>query len=181
MWAKEETKVSTKTTVREPESKYRAAPEGLHQAVCCDVWDIWTEKRPDEYGGGLVDKTRIVWQLDQTDDETGKPYEASQIYTASLHPKAKLRAHLESWRGKKFTDDEVRGFDVENLIGVNCQIQIVHNLSKNGKTYANVQAVVPCGKTMTKIRISEDFVRRKDRQPQDQGNGSNVSDDEVPF
>lgn len=175
--------MSGKTTVREPENKFKPAPEGLHQAVCCDVWDIWTEPRPEEYGGGIVDKTRIVWQLDQTDDETGKPFEASQIYTASLHPKAKLRGHLESWRGKKFSEQEVQGFDIENLIGANCQIQIVHNLSKNGKTYANVQAIVPAGKNMTKLRVTEDFTRKKDRKPDNANNGHAASqdDDEVPF
>lgn len=175
------------TRVREPESKYRPAPEGLHQAVCADVWDIWTEERPQEFGGGIQDKTRIVWQLDQDDKETGKRYEASQIYTASLHEKAKLRQHLEAWRGRKFTEAELQDFELATVIGANCQIQIVHNLSKKGRVYANVQAVVPLGKGMVKIRVSDDFVRQKDRRPapntsapSDTGAPSN-DDDDVPF
>ncbi len=174
------------TKVREPESKFRPAPEGLHQAVCCDVWDIWTEKRPEQYGGGLVDKTRLVWQLEDTDPETGRRYEASQIYTASLHEKAKLRQHLEAWRGRKFTAEELKGFELEDVITANCQIQIVHNIKDGGKTYANVQAVVPIGKGMTKLRVSEEYVRRKDRKPEQSNSPSDtdtfqVSDDDVPF
>lgn len=171
------------TRVKEPESKYKPAPEGLHLAVCCDVWDIWTEARPEHFGGGLVDKTRIVWQLEDKDPETGERYEASNIYTASLHEKAKLRQHLEAWRGRKFTDEERRGFELESIIGICCQIQIVHNIKEGGKTYANVQAVVPVGKGMTKIRVSDDYIRRKDRKrdnaPAD--NGAPITDDDVPF
>ena len=176
--------MGSKTTVRVPEGKeWPIAPEGLHQAVCVDVWEIWTEKRPEHFGGGLVDKTRLVFQLDR-EDEDGQRYEVMGTYTASLHEKARLRQLLESWRGRRFTDDELKGFDLENVIGVNCQLQVVHTLSKNGKTYANVQAIVPLGKGQVKVRPSDDFVRRKDRQQTQEntnGGGSVETDDDVPF
>jgi hypothetical protein len=175
--------MASKTVVRMPEGReFAPAPEGLHQAVCVDVWEIWTEKRPEHFGGGLVDKTRLVWQLDK-EDKDGRRFEVMGTYTASLHEKAKLRQHLESWRGRRFTDEELKGFELEQIVGVNCQIQVVHNVSANGKVYANVQAIVPLGKGQVKIR-PEDFVRRKDRmQPQENtsGNGSVESDDDVPF
>ena len=167
---------------REPESKFKPAPEGLHQAVCCDVWEPWTETSP--FHGGLVDKTRIVWQIDSEDPENRKRYEVSLIYTLSLHEKAKLCQHLEGWRGKKFTPEEKRGFDVEKLIGVNCQLQVVHNINDDGKTFANVQAVVPLGKGMAKISVSADFVRRKDRSASQDAvtAGAHHGDsDDVPF
>jgi len=179
--------VSNRTTVREPEGKdFPQAPEGLHQAVCVDAWDVWTEQRPEEFGGGLVDKTRLVWEIDKTDKENRRPYQVSHLYTASLHEKAKLRQHLESWRGRRFTDEERQGFDLENVIGANCQLQIVHRLSRNGKTYSNVQAIVPIGKGMTKMRPSSDFIRRKDRkdrnEPEVEAPSSDDHDDDtVPF
>lgn len=171
------------TTVREPEGgTFAVAPEGVYQAVCADIWDIWTEKRPEQWGGGLVDKTRIIWQLDVSDEESGRPYEVAQVYTASLHEKAKLRQHLESWRGRKFTAEELKGFDLENVIGANCQIQVVHNLGSNGKTYANVAAIMPLGKTMTKFRVSDGYVRHRDRT---KTNGTPAQQyeapEEVPF
>jgi hypothetical protein len=172
--------LSKGTTVREPESNFTPAPEGLHQAVCADVWEQWTEESRFT-PGQLQDKTRVVWLLDAMDPETKQPFQASQIYTASLHEKAKLRQHLEAWRGRKFTQDELRGFDLENLIGANCQLQIVHNIGTNGKTYANVQAVVPLGKGMTKMRVHEEFVRRKDKRQQSSHQPEQPSDDDVPF
>lgn len=167
-----------------PETNYAPAPEGLFQAVCCDVWEPWTEV--STFHGGLVEKTRIVWQIDQENPETGKPFDVSQIYTLSLHEKANLCKHLETWRGKSFTAEERMGFDLEKLIGANCQIQIAHRLGKNGKTYANVQAVVPVGKNMTKLRVTEGYTRKKDRKDRSAGSGQpggqvHDEDDSVPF
>lgn len=168
--------------VRKPKSHFAPAPEGLHVAVCCDVWDPWTEERAAEWGGGLVDKTRVVWQTEEIDPATNRPYEVSQIYTFSLHEKAKLCQHLESWRGRKFTSDEKDGFDIEKLIGASCQVQVVHKVTDAG-TYANVQAVVPLGKGQTKLRVSDGYVRKKDRQATDNHAQASQADadDSVPF
>lgn len=53
------------------------------------------------------------------------------FYTASLNPKATLRKHLEQVRGKAFTQEELAGFDVKNLLGVNVTATVVMN--SNGK------------------------------------------------
>lgn len=170
------------TRVRAPEgTDFPLAPEGLHQAVCADVWDVWTEPRPEDFGGGIVDKTRLVWELEAEDKATGKRYQVSGIYTASLHPKAKLSQHLESWRGRQFTEEERKGFELETVVGVNCQIQVVHHLSGKGKTFANVQAIVPMGKGMTKMRVSEGFIRKKDRKKISDSIAPSDADDNVPF
>src|SRR3990167_2490369 len=98
--------------------------------------------------------------------------------------KANLRKHLEAWRGKKFTKEELDGFDVEKLLGVNCQLQVIHNLSDNGGTFANVQAIVPLGKGMVKIRPSEDYVRMVNRDPKSGTTataGAPGDEDEAPF
>ena len=168
---------------RKPKSNFTPAPEGLHVAVCCDVWEPWTEEKPEQFGGGLVDKTRICWLTEDVHEDTNKPYEVSQIYTLSLHEKAKLCQHLEAWRGRKFSDAEKQGFDVEKLIGVSCQLQVVHKITDGG-TYANVQAVVPLGKGQAKLRVPDDYVRRKDRtarQPEQPVEDFQASDNDVPF
>lgn len=169
---------------RKPKSNFPTAPEGLHPAVCVDVWEPWTEEKPAEFGGGLQDKTRLVWLIEDVNPQSGRPYEVSQIYTLSLHEKAKLCQHLESWRGRRFTDSEKEGFDLEKLIGACCQLQVVHKITDSA-TYANVQAIVPLGKGMTKLRAPDDYVRRKDRNKgNDAGEPAGdfqASDDDVPF
>lgn len=163
---------------RKPESTFATAPEGLHVAVCADVWEPWTEEKRAEWGGGLVDKTRLVWLIEEINEKTGRPYEVSQLYTLSLHEKSNLCKHLESWRGKKFTDAERRGFDVEKLIGVSCQVQVIHKITDSG-VYANVQAVVPLGKNQPKLSVNG-YVRKKDRT-RDSDVVAQPAEEEVPF
>ena len=59
--------------------------------------------------------------------------------------KANLRKDLESWRGKAFTDDEAKAFDVTNLMGKACMINIIHEAAKNDPTkiYANISSGNP--------------------------------------
>ena len=101
-----------------------------------------------------LNKCRIMWELPtelkefkQGDGE--KPWVVSSEFTLSLHEKAKLRIFLESWRGKKFTEDEAKSFDITKLLGVPCTITIIHKTSKGGKTYAEVSGVSPVMKGMT--------------------------------
>lgn len=143
---------------RDNRSEFNPAPEGLHQAVCVDVVDKGMVT--GQYG--TKHQIQIRWQIDYADEETGRRPLVVKSYTLSLNEKAVLRHHLEAWRGKQFSAQELDGFDLENLIGANCQLQVVHNLGKNGTTYANVQAVVPLGKGMVKMQ-PEDYVRVCDR------------------
>lgn len=169
---------------RAPESKFTPAPEGLHQAVCVDVHDLGLQKTP----WGEKHKVIIVWQIDEIDPENDKPFQVRQQYTLSLSDKANLRRDLECWRGRKFTDDELQGFDLEKLLGANCQLQIVHNLGDEGRTYANVQAIVPYNAKLGPKLSPREYVRMKDRAKQ-QGNGnghpsgdpSGITDDDIPF
>jgi hypothetical protein len=159
---------------------FAPAPEGLHQGVCIDVVDLGIVKSQ----WGEKHQVEIRWQLvDLTDDVTGLPFMVLRRYTLSLNEKAKLRAHLEAWRGRKFTAEELEGFDLEKLIGVNCQIQVVHDLADDGRTWANVSAVVPLGKGMTKVRPSDTYIRVVDREKKaPTGNGAApANEDEAPF
>jgi hypothetical protein len=75
----------------------------------------------------------------------------------------------------------VRQFDLERLLGVSCQLQLVHVLTDRGGLFANVQAVVPLGRGMTKLQPSEDYVTVCDRQA-GPVNGTGAQDaDPVPF
>lgn len=160
---------------REPESKFSTCPEGLHQAVCVDVVDLGTMTT----AWGEKPKVRIVWQTEEIDPSTTRRYEVRAMFTLSLSEKATLRKHLESWRGRKFTTAELRGFDLENLIGVNCQIQVIHNVSDDGRTFANVQAIVPTNPKAPKLAPS-DYMREVER-PRHPHAPPTSPEGEVPF
>jgi len=172
--------------VRDSGGKFPPAPEGVHQAVCVDVIELLDQ----ETAFGVKDQVRVVWQTEPIEDTdkdgnlTGKAqrYLLFKTYTASLNEKAALYKDLIAWRGRKFTPEELAGFDVEKLIGANCQVQIVHNIKENGKVYGNVQAVIPLAKAATKIQV-EGYVRKKDREPEPEhdGGAAPVPDDDIPF
>jgi len=165
---------------RKKETEFSPAPEGLWPAVCVDVVDLGIVQTPF----GPQEKIQIRWQLEEKDPKTGKRYLIVQKYTPSLHEKSKLRPMLEAWRGKKFNKEEERQFDIEKLLGVNCQLQIIHNIKDEGQVYANVQAVVPAAKNAMKLRV-EDYVRVIERVKQEEyernPDGNSNGDEYVPF
>lgn len=163
---------------KKPESNFTPCPEGLHQAICVDVVDLGINKGPY----GEKHKVELRWQTELENEETNRRYQLRKWYTLSLHEKASLRKDLECWRGRKFTEDELRGFDLEKLINANCQLQVIHNITDDGKTYDNIQAIVPHNVKLPKI-AAQDYTREKDRVKA-QGNGApphDDPDDPIPF
>jgi len=160
-----------------PESSFTPCPEGLHQAVCVDVVDLGLKSGPF----GEKHKVEIRWQTDTENEDTHRRFQLRKWYTLSLHEKANLRKDLECWRGRKFSDAELQGFDLEKLIGANCQLQVIHNITDDGKTYDNVQAIVPHNTKLPKI-APQDYTREQDRA-KTRGNGVPTTEleDPVPF
>lgn len=150
--------------------KFPLPNEGTVQAVCAGVWDIGLQSTPfvDETTGKpkVQHKIVIAWEINQMIDAPdsefhGKPYMLSKTYTLSLGEKSNLRHDLESWRGKPFTDDELKsGIDLEKLYGVNCIVGVAH-VTKNDKTFANITSILPPLKGMEKMTP----VRTKDEAP----------------
>ena len=139
-------------------SDFEITPEGVYHAVCYGVIDLGSQhnKRYDNWGRKIM----IQWELptERVDLEVdgkmvSKPRAISRRFGLSLGEKSHLRPFLESWRGKKFTFDELVGFDLEKLVGVNCMLQVLHN-DHQDKTYANVHTVMPIGKGVEKM-VSE--------------------------
>lgn len=64
----------------------------------------------------------------------------SKRYTFSSSKQGHLRADLESWRAKAYTDEEIAGVDITKLLGVPALLTITRQ-ETNGKTYTNVDTV----------------------------------------
>lgn len=166
---------------------YPVAPAGLHQGVCVDAVDLGIVETLKF--GSLTEKeskhkVRLIWEID-TDEEPGKPFTVSKAYNLSLHEKATLRKDLKSWRGQDFTQTELKGFDLEKLIGRNAQLLVAHNQGKTNpdKTYANVESIMPISAKTTPIKASAGYVRVKDREDAttNRDTADTYVDDGVPF
>lgn len=136
--------------VSEGESKPRIqAPAGSHMARCFSIIDLGTQETP--YGD--FHKVRITWELPEEKavfkEENGEqPFVLSRDYTLSLYEKANLRHDLESWRGRAFTEEELKGFDISKLIGTPCMLSVIHKTTDKGKTFANISSVSALPKGM---------------------------------
>lgn len=119
-------------------------PQGTHLAVCYMVADIGQQMT--NYGPkhkvvvGFEIPGKKIKVRDEHGNEIEKPMIINNFYTASLSNKAILRKDLEGWRGKTFTEQELQGFDLFNVLGHACLLTVVHNIVGD-KTYANIAAV----------------------------------------
>lgn len=119
------------------QSKYPQLSTGVHNARCIRVIDLGTQR--DEYKGEVSWKRKVMitWEVHNKDAE--EPFEISKFYNHSLYEKANLSKDLTSWRGRPFTEDEKKGFDISNLVGKVCQINVIEG--NNGKP--KVSTVLP--------------------------------------
>jgi len=143
---------------REPQGDgdFQLAPEGTHIARCYRLIDMGTQH--SEMYDKWQPKVMVAWELCDEKMDDGRPFTVAGFYTNSLHEKATLRQHLESWRGKRFTAEELSGFDLRNVLGKPCLVSIVHNDSGK-RTYANVQSVtaLPKGTTAPELVNEQQF------------------------
>lgn len=137
---------------------------GTHFAVCDQVVDLGKQKtsfQGDErvkhqvYIRWQIPAERVEWEQDGAKHEG--PAVIGKTYTLSLNEKAGLRKDLQAWRGKPFTADELRGFDIAKLLRVPATITVTHT-DKDGRTYANVASVGGIPKGMTPPALEGDPV-----------------------
>ena len=131
---------------------FKRVPPGVYIGRCYSLVDLGTQTSNGQYGEKHQHKIRVAWEL-FGEDENGQPLTIdvdgkempmtiSKSYTVSLHEKAGLRKDLSAWRGRDFTDEEAKAFDVSKLIGAYCMVNVTTS-ENNGKTYSNVGGLTP--------------------------------------
>lgn len=116
---------------------------GLHKAVCYGVVDVGTEH------SDMFDKDSrkiiLLWEIPDTRIEVeGKdmPRVLSRKYTNTLAPKGNLRKDLVSWRTREFTKEEEETFDLRNLAGASCLLNIIHKQKQDRTFYSAIDAIL---------------------------------------
>jgi hypothetical protein len=127
---------------------FKKVPPGCHFAICNMVVDLGVQETTFKGESKSQHKVYIRWEVPDervTYEKDGKqvegPCSIGATYTLSLSEKANLRKVLENWRGKPFTAEELRGFDITTIAGKPCQIMVQHKASGD-KTYANITGVI---------------------------------------
>ena len=140
-------------------SGYKPIEEGTYMALCyglIDVGDVYSEKFDK-----CSPKFMILWELvgAGTIVIDGREFNrtVSNTYSKSLGTKSNLRKDLRAWRGREFTEEELKKFDMVNILGAPCQIQII-NQTVNGKTFSNIAAIMNLPKGMPKPQATQDII-----------------------
>ena len=161
-------------TARDPEAarpvevvkrKWIPAPEGIWPARCVDV--LLLKDVVKNYAGSpskTVDEVKLVWQISERNEMSGKRFLTSRKFTLSLHKKSTLRGFLTSWRGQAFTAEELAGFDIEVLVGVNCLLQVIHTPGREkGDVYATVVSATRTRHLLDNLEPDLTYIRIRDR------------------
>lgn len=131
-----------------PTTTYTPAPEGTHCARCVNMIDLGTQKNTFDPSKPDRRMVRLSFELADELREDGKPHLVSQKFALSMHEKSSLRKQLQSWRGKPFTDEEARKFNISVLLGKPCLLNVIHAAKEGGKVYANIASISPLVKGM---------------------------------
>src|SRR6478752_7885574 len=127
-------------------SNYTPVPAGNYVARCFSMVHIGTSKDTFEGREKLTNKVRLTFELptetkEFKEGEGEKPFTVSKEFTLSMHEKAGLRKSLESWRGKGFSEEEAKAFDITKLLGKPCMLNIIHKEKQGGGVNAVISSI----------------------------------------
>lgn len=145
-----------------PSAAFKRVPAGQWPARCVGVIDLGTQQT--QYPGEDAKAQRQVMLQFEVygEDEAGVPlpveHEGHEVplqinsrrLTMSLNEKANLRKTLHAWRGRDFTAEELKAFNIGKLVGAPCLLNVIHEEAKNGKTYAGIFSITPLPGAMKK-------------------------------
>ena len=132
-------------TISPTGAQFTPHPEGQFAMTCVDCVDLGS--RVNQKFAKVSPTLALVFQSGEVNEE-GRLHEVTKEFTASLHPKSKLREFITSWRGKSYTDKELQGFDPAKLVGKSALVTVEHGTSTLGRTYANINSIASLPKAM---------------------------------
>lgn len=134
-------------------TKRELIPAGNYIGRCYQMIHIGTVQESYMGEPKQFNKVRIGWELPTERrvfrEENGEqPFVISKEFTLSMNEKANLRKALASWRGKDFSEDEVKSFDITKLLGVPCMINVIHKPKATDPSivYEQIASITPVPK-----------------------------------
>lgn len=138
-------------------------PTGMHLARCYRIVDLGTQE--SKYMGNVKHLPKVMVQFEvHSEDNDGKPTKTAEgkpltinkTYTATTNEKSSLRQDLETWRGKAFSEEEVRKFELKNILGQWGMLSVIE-VQNNGNTYTNIATINPVPPSIKKTGLPEGY------------------------
>jgi len=145
----------------ESNSTFVPVPTGMHLARCYRIIDLGTQE--STYMGNIKHLPKVMFQFEVHSEDSqgnatvtskGDPMTVSKNFTLTLAEKSTLRKDLQTWRGKEFSAEELKGFELKNVLGQWAMISVVET-ENNGKTYTNIATINPVPANMKKVGLPE--------------------------
>jgi hypothetical protein len=149
-----------------PESKlpgqkeFEAAPPGLHLGRLYQILHVGTSQ--GEWQGEVKTENKIIFQFElhgEADNgqpliaTNGKPFVVNKYYNLTMHEKAKLRLHLQSWLKIDFEElaKTKEPFNFKKLLGQFAMVNVV--LTKTNKS--SIDSLLPVPAVYLKAGLPE--------------------------
>ena len=129
---------------------------GSYAAVCYGIAVVGTLNK--EFKGKpkknlevriFFDITGQTYTYEKDDKEITRTYTVSHQITFSSSPKGNLCKLLTPWSGGKINKDNIKGFDVETMIGKKALITVENKPDKSGKVWLNLTGITKLPAEMT--------------------------------
>lgn len=151
-------------TAKDSGGSFTPVPPGMHLARCYRIVDMGTQTTDFQGQTKHLQKVMLQFEVHGEDDSgkalvtpKGEPMSISKNFTLSLAEKATLRKDLQAWRGREFTADELRGFELKNVLGVWAMITASKAVGNNGKEYTNIVSINPVPAAIKRSGMPEGF------------------------
>ena len=140
------------------------APIGLHRAVCVDVIDKGTVQ--GQYGPCQL--VKLLWEIEPVRQD-GSRFIVGKLYYlpigqhgVHMPPGSKLCKELITWRGRDFTPEEFKEFDLEKIIGAPCELLVVQEPDKKPPhdVWANIKQRIKLTKGKEPLKPSGKYKRQ---------------------
>ena len=142
-------------------SSFIPVPTGMHLARCYRIIDLGTQE--STYMGNVKQLHKVMFQFEVHSEDAqgnptvtskGDPMTVSKNFTLTLAEKSTLRKDLQTWRGKDFAPEELKGFELKNVLGQWAMLSVVET-QNNGNTYTNIATINPVPSSMKKNGLPE--------------------------
>jgi len=141
-------------------SSFKSVSPGMHLARCYRIIDMGTQITNYKGKVGASPKVMIQFEVHSEDAEgnplvtdKNEPMTISKNFTASLAPASILLKELENWRSIAFTQEELDGFKLKNVLGAWAMLSVVKEKGVDGKDYTNISSINPVSSQIKKAGL----------------------------
>lgn len=138
-------------------------PAGSHVARVVQIIYLGTQKLTWQGQEKEAFRVRITWELPNEkasfkEGEPEKPFVVSKELSLSMGRKSSLRPFVEGILGCSLEDDEAYAFDLDEILGKECQVNLTHKDGEDGKYYiinsaSSLLKGVSCPPAFNKVRV----------------------------